>query len=267
MKKYRIRICMLFLLTARTGPSCFAQAGTEFPQGRIVDLTYAFDEQTIFWPTEKGFVLENESRGVTDKGYFYTANRFCSAEHGGTHIDAPIHFYKGRNTLETIPVEQLIGTGALIDVSDKCAADRDYQVRVDDFLNWERKHGTKLKGIILLRTGFGKLWPDRTKYLGTEERGAQAVAKLHFPGLYPDAARWLITNRSVKAVGLDTASIDYGQSTLFQSHVTLFEKNIPALENVANLDQLPERDFTVIALPMKIKAGSGGPVRIVAVLQ
>jgi kynurenine formamidase len=93
------------------------------------------------------------------------------------------------------------------------------------------------------------------------------VAKLHFPGLYPDAARWLITNRSVKAVGLDTASIDYGQSTLFQTHVTLFEKNIPALENVANLDQLPERGFTVIALPMKIKAGSGGPVRIVAVVQ
>ena len=267
MKRYRTSILMLFLLTARTNPFCFPQAGRDFPQGKIIDLTYAFDEQTIFWPTEKGFVLENESQGLTDKGYFYTANRFCSAEHGGTHIDAPIHFYKGRNTLEAIPVEQLMGKGTLIDVSAKCAADRDYQVQVNDFLNWEKKHGTKLNGIILLRTGFGKFWPDRTKYLGTEERGAQAVTKLHFPGLHPDAAKWLVTNRSLKAVGLDTASIDYGQSTLFQSHVTLFEKNIPALENVANLDQLPERDFTVIALPMKIKGGSGGPVRIVAVVQ
>jgi kynurenine formamidase len=267
MKKHRTRILILFLLMARTCPPCFPQSGREFPQGRIVDLTYAFDEQTIFWPTEKGFVLENESRGLTDKGYFYTANRFSSAEHGGTHIDAPIHFFKDRNTLEAIPIEQLIGKGTLIDVSVKCAADRDYQVQVNDFLNWERKHGTKLNGIILLRTGFGKFWPNRTKYLGTGEHGAQAVTKLHFPGLHPEAARWLITNRSVTAVGLDTASIDYGQSTHFQSHVTLFEKNIPALENVANLDQLPERDFTVIALPMKIKGGSGGPVRIVAVVQ
>jgi kynurenine formamidase len=267
MKKNGTRILILFIVMARTGLSCFPQTRGEFPRGRIVDLTYAFDEQTIFWPTEKGFVLENEARGVTDKGYYYTANRFCSAEHGGTHIDAPIHFFKGRNTLESIPLEQLIGKGTLIDVSGKCAADRDYQVQVNDFLNWERKHGTKLNGIILLRTGFGKFWPDRTKYLGTEERGAQAVAKLHFPGLYPEAARWLIANRSVKAVGLDTASIDYGQSTLFQTHVALFEKNVPALENVANLDQLPERGFTVIALPMKIKAGSGGPVRIVAVVQ
>jgi len=136
---------------------------------------------------------------------------------------------------------------------------------VADFADWERRNGRIAPGtIVFLRTGFGKYYPDRKMYLGTDERGAAAVAKLHFPGLDPAAARWLTQNRSIKAIGLDTASIDYGQSTLFESHRILFEKDIPALENVANLDQLPVKGFSVIALPMKIKGGSGGPVRIVA---
>ena len=240
---------------------------TELPSGKLTDLTHSFDEQTIYWPTEKGFELERRPAGVTEKGYYYTANRFCSAEHGGTHIDAPVHFFEGRNTLDTIPLRQLIGRGALIDVSLKCAGDSNYQVVVDDLVQWERKHNERLDEVILLlRTGFATFWPSAAKYLGTEERGPQAVAKLHFPGLHPDAAKWLAQNRSVRAVGIDTASIDFGQSTHFQSHVSLFEKNIPALENVANLDQLPEIGFVVFALPMKIRGGSGGPVRIVAVL-
>ena len=238
-----------------------------FPEGKIVDLSYPFDDKTIFWPTEKGFLFEKGFEGITPAGFFYTANRFCTAEHGGTHIDAPIHFYKDRNTVDAIPLDQLIGRGIVVDVSEKCDADRDYQVQVDDFLAWERKNGGIPDGaIVLLRTGFGKYWPDRTKYMGTDERGDSAVAKLHFPGLHPDAGKWLVNNRKVKAIGLDTPSIDYGQSKQFGSHVTLFEKNVPALENVANLNQLPEKGFTVIALPMKIKGGSGGPVRIAAIL-
>ena len=119
---------------------------------------------------------------------------------------------------------------------------------------------------MLLRTGFGKHWPNRLKYLGTDEKGPEAVPKLHFPGLHPDAAKWLVENRSIKAIGLDTPSIDFGQSSDFMSHVILYEKNIPAFENVANLDQLPEKDFTIIALPMKIEGGSGGPLRIIAIV-
>ena len=239
----------------------------ELPSGKFIDLTHSFDEQTIYWPTEKGFELERGPAGVTEKGYYYAANRFCSAEHGGTHIDAPIHFFESRNTLDAIPLRQLIGRGALIDVSLKCAKDSNYQVVVDDLIQWERKHNARLDDVIVvLRTGFGTFWPSPAKYLGTEERGPQAVANLHFPGLHPEAAKWLAENRSVRAVGIDTASIDFGQSTHFQSHVALFEKNIPALENVANLDQLPETGFVVLALPMKIRGGSGGPVRIVGVL-
>ena len=155
----------------------------------------------------------------------------------------------------------------MIDVTAQCAANADYLVSVADFETWERRNGRIPSGtIVLLRTGFGKFYPDRKRYLGTEERGAEAVAKLHFPGLDPAAARWITQNRSINAIGLDTASIDYGQSTVFESHRILFEKNVPAFENVANLDQLPAKGFSVIALPMKIKGGSGGPLRIIAIL-
>ena len=242
-----------------------ATAAAQVPKGTVVDLTYAYDESTIFWPTEPGFALEKAAEGVTEKGFFYAANRFCTPEHGGTHVDAPIHFYKDRHTVDQIPLERLMGPAVVVDVSARCAADRDYQVAAADLQAWEKRHGRIPKGaIVLLRTGFGKFWPDRVRYMGTDERGPAAVAKLHFPGLHPDAAKWLVANREVHAVGLDTPSIDYGQSTLFQSHVTLFEANVPAFENVANLDRLPEKGATIVALPMKIKGGSGGPLRIIA---
>ena len=243
----------------------FAQT---LPGGRVVDLTYAFDANSVYWPTAEQFKLETDFEGVTDKGYFYSAYRYSAAEHGGTHLDSPVHFAKGRLSVDQLPLEQLMGAAVVIDVAEQCAKNPDYLVSVADFQNWEKRNGRIGTGtIVLLRTGFGKYYPDRKKYLGTDERGAGAVAKLHFPGLDPAAAKWLTENRSIKAIGLDTASIDYGQSTLFESHRTLFEKNIPAFENVANLDQLPVRGFSVIALPMKIKGGSGGPLRIVAILQ
>ena len=213
------------------------------------------------------FKLETDFEGMTDKGYFYSAYRYSAAEHGGTHLDSPVHFAKGRYTVDQIPLQQLMGPAVVVDVTRQCATNPDYLVSVADFQNWERRNGRIRPGtIVFLRTGYGKHYPDRKKYLGTDERGAAAVAKLHFPGLDPAAARWLTQNRSIKAIGLDTASIDYGQSTLFESHRILFEKNIPAFENVANLDQLPLKGFSVIALPMKIKGGSGGPLRIVALL-
>jgi len=244
-----------------------AQKSGAFPSGRIIDLTYAFDANSVYWPTAEQFKLETDFEGMTDKGYFYSAYRYSAAEHGGTHLDSPVHFAKGRYTVDELPLQQLIGAAIVIDVTAQCAANPDYLVSAADFQNWEKRNGRIPPGtIVLLRTGFGKFYPDPKKYLGTEERGAEAVAKLHFPGLDPAAARWITQNRSIKAIGLDTASIDHGQSTLFESHRTLFEKNIPAFENVANLDQLPAKGFSVIALPMKIKGGSGGPLRIIAIL-
>jgi kynurenine formamidase len=231
----------------------------------LVDLTHAFDKDTIYWPTAGSFVLESVAHGVTDKGYFYAANRFCAAEHGGTHLDAPIHFSATGRSVDAVPIEQLIGVGVKVDVSEKCAKDRDYRIGVADLTAWEIRNGQVPQGaIVLLETGWSARWSDRAAYLGTARTGPEAVPELHFPGLHPDAARWLAESRQVKAIGIDTASIDHGQSQLVESHVTLFKANVPALENVADLDKLPVKDFMVAALPMKIAGGSGAPLRIVA---
>jgi kynurenine formamidase len=234
---------------------------------RFIDLTHAFDDQTVYWPTEDGFTLIRESAGFTEKGYFYAANRFMCAEHGGTHIDAPIHFYRQGQTVDQIPLDRLIGPGACVDVMAKCAADRDYQIVVEDFEKWEADNKATLESrILLIRTGFGRYWPDRQKYLGTAEQGKAAVAKLRFPGLDPAAADCLVTRRRICAVGIDTASIDHGQTRDYPTHQRLFRDGVPAFENVAALDKLPADKFRIVALPMKIKGGSGAPCRIVALL-
>jgi kynurenine formamidase len=243
-----------------------APAAAAFPEGELVDLSHSFDAQTIFWPTAELFRLEREADGITDLGYYYAANTFCTSEHGGTHVDAPRHFAEAGQTVDAIPLERLLGPAAVIDVVDRADEDADYEVRVDDLLAWEKEHGAiPQNAIVLVRTGYSRRWPDAARYLGTAERGAQAVGKLHFPGLHPGAARWLAT-RHIAAVGIDTASIDYGQSTLFESHQLLFAENIPAFENLAALERLPPRGAFVIALPMKITGGSGGPLRAVAIL-
>ena len=253
-------VALLFIITA-------SNIKPQFDDMKMVDLTYAYDESTIYWPTAEGFKLEVDFKGFTEKGYYYSANSFCSAEHGGTHLDAPIHFYANRNSADEIPIENLIGKAVVIDVSEKCLNDKDYLIAVDDFIEWEKENGKiQDRTIVLLKTGYGKYWPDRTKYMGTNERGAEAVAKLHFPGLDPDAANWLVKERNIKAVGIESPSIDYGQSQYFKSHVIFTKNNVPIFENVANLELLPDKDFNIIALPMKIKGGSGGPLRIIALL-
>lgn len=236
-----------------------------FTGGKWVDLSHEFSDETLYWPTAEKFTLESEFHGQTPKGYFYAANRYRASEHGGTHIDAPIHFAEGRKTVDQLTIDQLVGSAVVVDVSEKAEKDSDYQIKTDDLKAWEQNHGQIPKdAIVLFRTGFDRFWPDAKKYLGTEEKGPEAVAKLHFPGLHPDTARWLVTERIIKAVGIDTASIDYGQSTLFETHRILFAKDVPAFENIAALEKLGAKGSYVIALPMKIKDGSGGPLRIVA---
>ncbi len=238
-----------------------------FPNGKIIDLTHTFSRESIYWVTAKEFELDTVAYGDTDNGFFYSANNFTTAEHGGTLIDAPIHFAKNAQTVDEIPLENLIGSAIKIVVSEKALKNPDYMISVEDFTDWENTNGKIPDGsIVLLETGYSTFYPDKIKYLGTDERGPDAVAKLHFPGLSPEAAKWLVNNRNIHAIGLDTPSIDFGQSKLFESHVTLLSKNIPAFENVTNLDKLPIKGFSVIALPMKIKGGSGGPLRIVAIL-
>jgi kynurenine formamidase len=246
---------------------CAHSPGAALPRGRIVDLTHAFDATTIYWPTEEGFVHERGFAGRTAQGYWYEAHRFRAAEHGGTHVDAPIHFGEGRLAVDAIPLDRLLGPAVVVDASAACARDRDHRIGVEELAAFEAEHGRIPEGaIVLLRTGFATFWPDRAAYLGTDERGAGAVAKLHFPGLQPDAARWLADERRIAAVGIDTASIDFGASRSFDAHQALARSEIPAFENVAQLDALPATGAFAVALPMKIRGGSGAPLRILAIV-
>ncbi len=233
--------------------------------GKWIDLTYSFDENSVYWPTNIPFVHDTVFYGINDQGYFYSSFKFSAEEHGGTHFDAPIHFGEGKNTIEQIPFKQLMGKGIVVDVSKQAADNRDYLVSVDDFIEWEKSYGRiPDNAIVMLRTGWGQFYHEKEKYTGTLKTGPEAVAELHFPGLSAAAADWLIIERKIDAVGLDTPSIDYGQSKDFQAHRILCAGNMTVYENIANLEQVPPKGSFIIALPMKIKGGSGAPLRIAA---
>ena len=233
---------------------------------RLVDLTHPFNAQTIYWPTAPStFTLDRLAYGQTEGGFFYAANALSTPEHGGTHLDAPIHFGEGRHTADQIPLDRLVAPAVVIDVSAKAAADRDYRLTPQDVLDFERRHGRIAPGtIVLLRTGWSRFWPDRKAYLGDDTPGD--ASKLHFPSYGAEAARLLVRERRVAALGADVASIDYGPSTDFAVHRIAAESNVPGLENLANLDSLPAAGAIVIALPMKIEGGSGGPLRAIALV-
>jgi len=234
--------------------------------GSWVDLTHDFSAQTIYWPTSKPFSLEVVAAGRTPGGYYYAANNFSAAEHGGTHLDAPVHFAEGKWTTDQIPVDRLVGEAVVVDAEPPSDTSADYRIDLASITTWERNNREIPGGsIVLFRTGWGHRWPSRKRYLGTERMGAEAVPELHFPGIDSAVAQWLV-KRQVRAVGIDTPSIDYGQSNTYPTHRVLSGANIPAFENLANLDRLPQTGSFVVALPMKIKGGSGGPLRIVAVV-
>jgi kynurenine formamidase len=282
MKHHHITWSLLFLLIITFAYTAFCTRPTESPgsdstslpapqsshtidETKIVDLTYSFDDQTIYWPTAKPFTWEKEAWGVSPGGYWYTAARYGASEHGGTHLDAPLHFGKDQAAADEIPVSRLIAPAIVISIAQACEKNADYQLTVDDIIAWEKMNGRiPDNSIVLIHTGWGKFWPDKKKYLGSDKPGD--TANLHFPGISREAAELLASQRKIDGTGIDTASIDYGQSKDFMTHQILYGKNIYGLENVANLERLPAKGATLIALPMKIKGGTGGPARIIALL-
>lgn len=252
------------LMIAAAALAALPASAQDLGKGRWIDLTHAFNEETIYWPTAQTFKKELVYYGRTPGGWFYAAYNYSTAEHGGTHMDSPIHFAIDADTTEQVPLDRLIGPGFVIDVTAKTAENPDYLVTPDDIHAFEAEHGRLAEGaIVLLRTGWGQKYGDITAYMGTAERGEAAVAKLRFPGLSLEGAKLLVARR-IGAVGIDTASIDRGQSKDFAAHVQLMTHDIPAFENVADMSGLPPTGATIIALPMKIEGGSGGPLRIVA---
>lgn len=233
---------------------------------RLVDLTHPFGPETVYWPTApSGFELETLSDGMTEGGWYYAANTLAAPEHGGTHLDAPLHFHETGHAADEVPLERLVGRAVVIDIAAKAAENADYRLTARDVLAWEEQHGPIPDGsIVLLRTGWGDRWPDRKAYLGDDTPGD--ASNLHFPSYGPEAARLLVEVRDAAALGVDAASIDYGRSTDFQVHRIAAARNVPGFENLANLGQLPATGALVVALPVKIEGGSGGPLRAIALV-
>ena len=257
------RLRRLFALCMLVPVSVF---GGDFAEHTIVDLTHSYSGKTLYWPTSPSqFDLDELYYGETDGGWFYSAYLFCTPEHGGTHLDAPIHFAADGQTTDEVPLENLIGPVVVIDVTEQAANDRNYRLQRDDVVAYEAEHRTiRADDIVLLRTGWSEFWPDAKRYLGDDTRGD--ASKLEFPSFGEDAARLLVEERGVRVLGVDTASIDYGKSQDFIVHRIGAAKNVSNLENLTNLDALPPTGATILALPMKIAGGSGGPVRVIALV-
>ena len=257
----RSRLPILALLIAWLA-GCSGPGPFDLDQYRVVDLTHAFDENTLYWPTDQPFQHQRTAWGRTEGGYWYSSFTYGGSEHGGTHLDAPIHFAEGKRAVAEIPVEQLIGPAVVIDITVQCEADSDYRLSVADVENHERRHGAIDAGaIVLVRTGWSRFWPDAKTYLGSDVPGD--TANLHFPGVSPEAAEALV-QKGVAVVGIDTASIDHGPTRDFRAHQVFAGAQVACLENVARLEELPATGALVMALPMKIGGGSGAPCRIVA---
>jgi len=259
-----------------------------FGDYQILDLTHTFDQHTLYWPAAKVFQHDRVAWGISEQGHWYSSYDYAASEHGGTHLDAPIHFAEGKRGVAAIPVEQLMGPAVVIDVSASCRDDTDYLVSPADIDHHERQHGPIAPGsAVLLHTGWSAYWPGANhrpsanyrsnasdgpeanprpgakQYLGSDTPGD--TENLHFPGLSPEAAEALVQRR-VSIVGIDTASIDRGLSRDFRAHQILAAAEIAILENVAGTANLPAAGALLIALPMKIGQGSGAPCRIIALL-
>ncbi len=225
----------------------------------VIDLSYAINDKLVPWPGDEKFFEAAVNASVEKDGYF--TRSFWMLEHYGTHLDAPAHFPPGKTTVDQIPVKQLFGPAVVIDVRAESRKDADYQLAAARIEDWEKRHGRIPEGaIVLLRTGWASRWPDARKYRNQDDKG-----KMHFPGFSPEAAKLLI-QRKVSGLGCDTLSIDYGASSDYAVHHLVLGAGLYQLENLADLSALPETGAFLIVAPIKLEGGSGGPVRVFALL-
>jgi kynurenine formamidase len=225
----------------------------------VVDMTYAINDKLPAWPGDDR-TFEAKAVATPEKdGYF--ARSFWMLEHYGTHMDAPAHFPPGKEYLNQIPEKHFFAPAVVIDVREEVAKDPDYRLRVIRVEKWEALHGKIPAGaVVLLRTGWASRWPDQARY-----RNMDAAGVMHFPGFSVEAAK-LLVERGAVGLGIDTLSIDYGPSKDFEVHRVDLPAGLYNLENLANMEYLPESGAFLISAPIKLEGGSGGPVRVFAVL-
>lgn len=236
---------------------------------RIVDLSHIQSKDATTWPGNPSYNFTILFRGFAEQyGFWLENNHFSMPEHMGTHVDAPVHTVKGMWKTHQIPVEKLHGAGVIIDVKAKVKANPDYRVMVDDLMKWEKKFGEIPRhAIIIMNSGWSDKYPNKTLIFGSNQH--DNPSSFHFPSWHVDAVTWLINKRQINAVGVDTPSTDYGQAIANPNyprscHVTLGENNVIGIENVANLDKVPETGSTIYMPVLKIFDGSGGPARVFA---
>ena len=230
-------------------------------KAKIVDLTHALSSENPYWPGDNAIRFELKTIATIEKNGGLS-KPFTMQEHYGTHIDAPNHFETKQSSVAQIRTEDLFAEGVVIDITPQASQNPDYLLTLDDLKNWESDHGRiPDQAIVLLNTGWGKFWTNYPRFKNQDAQG-----KMHFPAYSVEAAKWLVSERKIRALGIDNLSIDYGLSRDFMVHHVVNGAGKYALENVAHLDQLPPRGFYVMVAPIKIEEGSGGPVRIFAIL-
>jgi len=226
---------------------------------RVLDLSYAISDKLVPWPGDER-LFEARVNATVERNGYYTRS-FWMLEHYGTHLDAPAHFPPGKATVEQIPVKQLFGPAVVIDVRAEVVKDADYQLPAARVEDWEKRHGRIPQGaVVLLRTGWASRWPDAGKY-----RNQDAQGKMHFPGFSAEAAK-LLVERGVSGLGCDTLSTDHGASSEYAVHHLALGAGLYQLENLPDLTELPEVGAFLIVAPIKLEGGSGGPVRVFAIL-
>jgi kynurenine formamidase len=239
---------------------------------RVIDLTQTLTPEfpTIALPPEFGqcapFRLEEVSR-YDARGPAWYWNNFTMGEHTGTHFDAPIHWVSGKdlpdNAVDTIAPSNFIAAAVVIDCSEQSAEDADFTLQIDHLLAWEAKHGRiPARSWVLLRTDWSK--KSFADFAGLREDGA------HTPGPAPEAVRWLVEERDVLGFGTETIGTDAGQAHHFNppypAHFYMHGKGRYGLQCLINLDQLPATGVVIVAAPLKIRQGSGSPLRVLALV-
>jgi kynurenine formamidase len=228
--------------------------------GKIMDLTHTLSPEFPVFPVP-GLTFPIKITAIARLeivGVF--ANKWELIEHNGTHIDAPCHFIAKTQTLEQLPLRSLIVPAAVIDISARARKDADSAVTIDDVKAWEKQHGRLPRGSgVFMYSGWDAKVGDPQAYLGTDRSNT-----LHFPGFAENTCDFLVKERDISGVGVDTLSLDIGPEKEYKAHKALFRANKWGIECVANLSRIPPSGATVFVGATKVKGGSGGPARLIA---
>ena len=246
----------LFLFAQRR-----SQPATPPAFASVIDLTHSISEKVPNWEGTAESPYKVKPLASFEKDGYFT--RYISLpEHFGTHIDAPAHFAAGVWTVDQIPAQRLVAPLVVIDVRGRVANNPDYQVSLDDLATWEHDNGDVPPGaVVMARTGWAARWDSMKAYRNADDKGA-----MHFPGFALDTAKFLVLARKIAGLGIDTLSVDFGPSKDYPIHHFTARNDVYHLENVASLELVPEAGAIVVVAPAKLEGGSGGPVRILALI-